>query len=187
MSSVVELSRDGSLVDLEVDWEVVDIQKQFPLDQWVLDLVLQADQVASEECSVAALTVAEAEVDSEEASKTEEVMEEAEGEVLATKAATVEVIAEVKMVTLHPLLTLQLDQVVGEVVASVPGGMGAVGAILVLQNATVLACQRQVVGMTRVVAVAHMMTDPEDIVAATEGTVIAMDHLEVEVAATWSR
>jgi hypothetical protein len=65
--------------------------------------------------------------------------------------------------------------------------MGAVGAILVLQIATVLAYQRQVVGMTRVVAVAHMMTDPEDIVAATEGTVIVMDHLEVEVAATWSR
>ena len=184
---MAELLRDGSRVDLEVAWEVADIQKQSPLDQWALDLVLQADQVASEEVSVEALTVEEAEVDSEEASKTEEVMEVAEGEVLDTEAAMAEVIVEVKMVTVHPLLTLQLDQVAEEVVVSVAGVMVAAEVILVLQIAMVLACQRQVVGMTRAVAVAHMMTDPEDIVAATEVMVIAMDHLEGEVAATWSR
>jgi hypothetical protein len=57
-------------------------------------------------------------------------------------------------------------------------------AVPVLQIVTVLACQRQVVGMTRVAAVAHMMTDPEDIVAVEAiTTVMGL----VEVVATWSR
>jgi len=54
--------------------------------------------------------------------------------------------------------------------------------------AMVLACQRQLVGMIRVVAVAHMMTDPADTVAtAVEATEIATVHLVVEVVAIWSR
>jgi len=54
----------------------------------------------------------------------------------------------------------------------------------VLQIATALAFQLQLVGMTRVVAVAHMMIDPADTVAV-EATTIVMEL--VEVAATWSR
>jgi hypothetical protein len=83
----------------------------------------------------------------------------------------------------HPLPELQLVQVVHVVVATVE-------AEEVLEAAPVpliaMAPLGHLVGMTRVVAVAHMMIDPVVIVAmAIEVMVIAM--LVVEVAATWSR
>jgi len=59
---------------------------------------------------------------------------------------------------------------------------------LALQIATVLASRRQLVGMTRVEAVAHMKTDPADTAAAAvEATAIAAATRVQAVAATWSR
>jgi len=78
--------------------------------------------------------------------------------------------------------------VVHVVVATVVVDIAEEDMVLAPQIATALACQRQLVGMIRVVAVAHMMIDPVDIAAAVvEATEIVMVHPVVEVAATWSR
>jgi hypothetical protein len=187
MLSVAEQSRGGSRVDLEADLEAVDTQRQFRLGQWVLVvsvalLVDQVDQVASEVVSEAASMVEGAEVDLEEASKTVEVME-AEGGASASEAVSVEeIVVGMEDPTEYPLLMPQPDQVaVGVALAAVDMAVGE--AIPVLQIATA----QRLVGMTRVVAVAHMKTDPADIVAATEVMVIAMAHLEVVVVVIWSR
>jgi len=194
MLNAVEQSRAGSLAVSEVDSAVVDIRRQLPLAQWdpvgLMDLL--GDRVDSEEAvSVAASRGQEAEVDSEVAvaSRTEEAMAVVE-EVLATREVVDSHPEEVTVVeiavgmedptdTVHPPMP-QLVQVV-----EVEAGMAEEALVVpVLQIATVLPCQRQVVGMTRVVAVAHMMTDPADTVAV-EATMTVMGL--VEVAAIWSR
>lgn len=78
------------------------------------------------------------------------------------------------------LQMLQLVQVVG---GPAVGAATAEEAMVVPLIATALARHSQVVGMTRVVAVAQMMTEMADI--AVEASTIAMEL--VEVAATWSR
>jgi hypothetical protein len=194
MLNVAEQSRVGNLVALEVDSEAVDTQRQLPLAQWdpaVRSMDLLGDLVDSEAVSVVVSRVEEDEADSEVvvASRTEEAMAVVE-EVLATKevvdfhpeedtVAEIAVGMEDPTDTEHPQMP-QLVQV-GEVEAATAGEALVVP---VLQIATVLACQRQVVGMTRVVAVAHMMTDPADIVAV-EATMTVMGL--VAVAAIWSR
>jgi hypothetical protein len=191
---VDELSKAGSLVDLEVDLEVGDTRKQHLLvllDPAVL-VAPQVDQAASEVDSVGASKVEEVEVVSEVDSKIAEAMVEDEAvldikEAEAShqevvKAETVVGILET-MVTAPPLM-LQLVQVV--VVAA---GSVAEGVSLVRQIATVLAVQRQLVGLIPAVVVAHTMIGTAGIVAAAaaEATATAMALLEVGVAATWSR
>jgi hypothetical protein len=187
MSNVVALSKAGSLADLEVALEVVDIQRPFLLDQWALVvLVHQVVQAGSEVVSVVVSTE-EDEADSGAASK----IAVAEGEVLATKvveASPEAVMAEEIVVgivarteplhPMHPLVQVVLV-VVASAAATAEAGMEA-------QIATVLACQGQLVGMT-VVAAAHMMTDPADTAAAAVEVMGIVMHLEVEVVATWSR
>jgi hypothetical protein len=162
-------------------------QKQLLFDRLPLvDLaVLQADLVASE-------------VASEGASMVEEVVEASEvvfkivvGMVVAevvsdTKEAVdfpgVEVIVvgmEDPTAMAHPPM-LQLVQVVVEAAAEV------VMVALALQIAMVPAILPHLVGMIRVVAVAHMKTGTAAIVAAAEAMVIAI-LLEAAAAAIWSR
>lgn len=173
--------------------EDVDTQRQFPLAQWEQpgSTVPLADlAVASEVASVEDSTVEEAEVDSEAAvdSKTEEATVGAE-EVLATKEVVAshpeEAMVEVIAVGMEGPTGTELPQMHQLVqVAEVEEGMAEEAlAVPALQIGMVLACQRQAVGMTRVVAVAHMMTDPADIVAVEAMTAMGL----VEVAATWSR
>jgi hypothetical protein len=193
MLSAVEPLRAGSLVVSEAGLEDVGTQKQqllAPPDLASMDP--QVDQVVSEVASAADSTVVEAEAGSEEASKTAEAMVVDEG-VSATKAA-VDFLPEVVTVVLEigvgmevPTAimhhqTLQLDQV-AVVVASqeVEGGMAAPD----LQIATAL--QPLLVGMTRVVAVARMMTGLVGIVEAATEVMIAMALEVVAVAAIWSR
>ena len=196
MSNVAELSKVGNLAALVAALEVVDIRKPSPLDQQAqADLADHpVDQAASEADSEVASTVEEDEVGSGEVSRTVESMEVGEEVVLATKV--VEVSREVVMAeeivvglaapmdTVRPLQMLPQVQVVHAEVASVAlveAGMEDLAPLI----ATALA--RQLVGMIRVVAVAHMMTDPVDIaVVAVEAMGIAMHHV-VEVVATWSR
>ena len=199
MSNVAELSKAGNLADLEVVLEVADTQRQFLLALWALavSVVLQGAQAGSGAASVVASMVEEVEADSEEASKIVEALA-VEEEVLDTKvgvASLREVDMEETVVgtadqmdTVH-LLTLQLAQVVRVVVAmAAVGPVEEVTGALVLQTATVLALRRQLVGTTRVEAVAHMMTDPADIAAAAvEVTEIAMALPAQVVVATWSR
>jgi hypothetical protein len=173
-----------------VDSVDVDTQKQLPLDQRDLvglDLLVDLAVVASEVDSVVGLMAEEAEVDSEAASRNEEAMVVAE-EVLATKEvvafhpeeAMEEIAVGMEDQTDTPPQMLQPVQVAEAEVAMAEEGL----VVPVLQIATALAFQRQLVGMTRVVAVAHMMTDPADTVAV-EATTTVMEL--VEVAATWSR
>ena len=187
---MAELSRAGSRVVLEVVLEVVDIRKPLLPDPWGL-AVLEAPLVdlASEEASGAVSTVGEAAVDSGPAFQIVEAMAEAGEEVLATKAVEG---SEVRMDTVrrpmlllapvaHALAVLAV-LVVLAVVAVVAMGAGVGMGPLDHRIVTVVA-----VGMTRAVAVAHMMTDPADIVvAAVEAMETVMRRLE-EVAATWSR
>jgi hypothetical protein len=203
---VVVQSKDGNLAGLVAVLEVETIQRHQLLDQWpqVASTVLLVDQGASEVgASVGALMVGGEEVASEEASKTEEATAAVEEEAWATKEVgasreeATEVAAEIavgmaaqeaQMDMEHPLQMLLLDPVVHVVVAVVAaiaeGGMAALDP----QIATILARRRQLVGMTRVVAVAHMMTDPAAIeAAAVELTEIATAPLVVEVAVTWSQ
>lgn len=92
----------------------------------------------------------------------------------------------VGMVGQTDMALLQMPQLVQEVVVVVglAAGMVEEDMALALQNETVL---RQVVGMIRVVADAHMMTETAVIVAAIAAMEIVMEHLVVEAAATWSR
>lgn len=178
------------------------IRKQLLLGLWALAVstVLPEGQVVSGVVSGVASMVEEAEVVSEEGFKIEEGMAAVvEEEALATKAveashpgAVAEIV--VGMVALmdmeHLLLMLQLAPAAHVAVATVAAvgiaeeDMEAPGP----QIAVVLACPRQLVGMTRVVAVAHMMIDPADIVATlVEAMEIVMVLLAVEAVATWSR
>jgi hypothetical protein len=193
MSNVVELSRAGSLADLEVALEVVDTQRLFLLAQWVLEALaaLLEDQAVSEVVSVEALMAEGDEVASEEVSKTAEVMGEVE-EALDTKGVGVSKAGEVMeeaigvgMVGRMAMARLQMPQLVQEVVeVALVAASAEEGMVLALQIETDL---HQVVGMTRVVAVAHMMTETLDTEPPIEAMEIAMQHLVVEVVATWSR
>jgi hypothetical protein len=201
MSNVVEPSRVGDLSGLEAALEVVDTQKQCLLVLWDLavSVALLVDPVASEVVSVVVSTEEEAGADSEEASKTVGAMavEEEVLDIKAVEAFLLEAGMEEEIVvgtvdqmdSEHPLPMLQLVPVVLEVGASAAAGTAEeVTVALVPQIATVLACQRQLVGMTHVEVAAHMMTDPVDIVAvAIEVTETAMGHLVQEVVAIWSR
>jgi hypothetical protein len=193
MLNVAEQSKVGNLVALEVDSEAVDTQRQLPLAQWdpaVLSMDLLGDLVDSEAASVVVSRVEEDEADSEVvASRTEEAMAVVE-EVLATKEVVAshpeeDTVAEIAVGMEDPTDTEppQMPQLVQVAEVEVATAEEAL-VVPVLQIATVLACQRQVVGMTRVVAVAHMMTDPADTVAV-EATMTVTGL--VEVAAIWSR
>ena len=189
MSNVAALSKAGSRAGLGVALEGVDTQKPLSLDQWALAVLVEhlEDLAVSEVASVVVSMVAEVVADSGEASKNVAATA-VEGEALATKAVEVfpeEVMEEieVQMDTERPQ-THQPDQVahapaVPVVVASAEAGLEA----LAPRTATVLV--GQVVGMTRVVAVAHMMTDPAD-TAAIEVMEIAT-HLAAEAVAIRSR
>ena len=207
MSNAAVPSRDGSLADLVAALEDVDTQKQQLPGPWALagSTDLLEDRVASEVVdSVVGLMVAEAEGASGEVSKTEAaskvvvaeeelVTKEAEDShpEAVTAAAEIVVGVEAQMVMLLLLLMLQLVQAVHVVVATAEAVMGIAEGDMeaqVPQIAVVLAHRRQLVGMIRVVAVAHMMTDPVATVAVTfEATEIATALLVVEVVATWSR
>jgi hypothetical protein len=207
MSNAAVPSRGGSLADLEVALEDVGTQKQQLPDPWVLaaSTDLLEDRAALEEVGfVVALMAEEVEGASEEASKTEVASKVAVAEEeLATKeaeashpevvtaAAEIVVGMEAQMDMLHLLLMLQLAQVAHVVVATAAAVVGIAEEDMEAPAppiAMVLSCQRQRVGMIRVVAVAHMMTDPADIVATVvEAMEIATVPLVVEVVATWSR
>ena len=178
------LSRAGSRVVLEVVSEVVDIRKPLLPDPWAL-AVLEAPLVdlASEEASGAVSTVGEAVVDSGVAFQIVEAMVEAGEEVLATKAVEgSEVRMDMVRRPMHLLAPVAHALAVLAVLAVVAMGAGVGMGPLDHRIVTVV-----VVGMTRAVAVAHMMTDPADIVvAAVEAMETVMRRLE-EVAATWSR
>lgn len=178
------LSRAGSRVVLEVVLEVVDIRKPLLPDPWAL-AVLEAPLVdlASEEASGAVSTVGEAVVDSGVAFQIVEAMVEAGEEVLATKAVEgSEVRMDMVRRPMHLLAPVAHALAVLAVLAVVAMGAGVGMGPLDHRIVTVV-----VVGMTRAVAVAHMMTDPADIVvAAVEAMETVMRRLE-EVAATWSR
>lgn len=191
--SVAELSRAGSHVELEVDLVVVAIQRQHLLDQWVL-VALEVPQLVAREASEAAFAVDSmgegVEVGSEEGSKTEEAMEVVAGEVSASEeVSVVEIVVGMEMV--HPLLTPQLGQEDPVVVVDdsnpLSSEMNSAAAteaqvvILVLQTAMAL------VGMIRVVVVAHLMIDLADIVAVVEVTPTVTVEDQVEAAAIWSR
>jgi len=191
MLSEVEPSRAGSLADLEVALEGADTQSLPLLAQWVpvvsaMVLQHQEDSVeAVEEDSEEDLMVAEEEADSVEVgvSKTEEVMVVVGEEVLVSVAeADLEeeiVVGMEAAPTVPPLPTLQPDQAAVEVDLEAVHSEG-----VNLQTAMA----QGLVGMTHVVAVAHLMIETAVIVAAaTEVMVIAMVRLEVEVEATWSR
>jgi hypothetical protein len=136
--------------------------------------------LAFEAASEAVSMVAEAVVDSEGAFKTVEAMAEAGEEALATKAAGG---SEAQMDTVRHLM-LQLVQAAHAkaLLVAVGMGVGVVMEVLDHRIATVVA-----VGMTRAVAVAHMMTDPADIAAAAVEVMETVTHRPEEVVATWSR
>ena len=191
MSNVVELLRAGNLADLEVVLEVVDTQRLSLLAQWVLEalaallVVRAASEVVSEEGSMADVD----EVASEEGFKIAEVMAEVE-EVLVIKevgdSKAGEVMEEeivVGMLGRMAMALPQMPQLVQEVVVVDSAvDMAEEGMVLALQIVL-----RQGVGMTRVVAAAHMMTETPDTVAVIEAMGIVMGGPGVEAAATWSR
>jgi hypothetical protein len=159
---------------LEEALEVVDIRKLFLPDQWALaglaaPLVDQVSEVASEVVSM----VAEAVVDSGEASQIVGGMAGVGEEALATKVVAVSVAQTDTERHRMP----QLDQeahapAVLAVLVVVATAAGVVGMeALDHRIATV------VVGMTREVAVAHMMTDPADIAAAAVEGMGNVTHL----------
>lgn len=185
MSSVAELSRAGSPADLEVALEVADTRRLLLPAQWDLEVLAPPleDQAVSVVASVVASMAAEAVADSGEVSKIVEVTvapaapaAAVDEEALATKVVEA---SEARTATVHHQM-LQLDQAV---LAPVVLEVLAVLAVVVAMEAEVVVMEPLdhriatvvVVGMTRAVAVAHMMTDPADIVAAAvEGMEIAM-------------
>jgi hypothetical protein len=195
MSSVAELSEAGYPADLEAVLVAVDTPRQFLPDPWDQEASMDhpADLVAlevvdSEEVS----TVEEDEADSEVASRNGVAMA-AEEVVLATKAAEAfheedKAVTVVRMevpmdIARHPMRLLDQEAeeaVLEEAVMAAEEGMVAPVPLIAMD----LAAQHQLVGMTRVVAVAHMMTGPADIVAV-EDTTIGTEL--VVVVATWSR
>ena len=205
MSNVAELSRDGSLAASAAASEAVDTQRLFLPAQWVREalVALLVDQAVSEVVSEEVLTADEDEVDSEEDFKIveamEEVVEEEEEveEVLATKEAGAskagEVTGEETVVGMLGRMAMalhQMPQLVQEVVVVVVSAAEAAEAADTAEGGMVLALQIVLpkgVGMTRVVAVAHMMTETPDTVAAIEAMETVMEDHGVEAAATWSR
>lgn len=183
MSNVAAPSEAGSPADLEVALEAAVTLRLLLPDQWALEGLEVPVEEASVVASVAASTVAEVVAASEEASQTVEVMAEVAVVALATKGVE----ACVALTDTAPLQMLQLDQ---EDHARVV--LEALQVAMVAEAVDMGALDRRiataVVGMTRAVVVAHMMTDPADTVAAAIVDLeIAMRLLEVSAAATWSR
>lgn len=194
MLNVAELSKAGSLVDLEVGLEDGDTQRQQLLDlQHLASMDLQVDQAASEVASEADSTAVEVEAVSEEDSRIAEVMAGADEEALDTKGVVASNLGEVMvegigvgMEALTATTHLRMLQLVREV--AVAAFLEAEEDMVAPDLLIATALQRQLVGMTRVVAVAHMMTGMADIEEAVTEVMIAMVHEEVVVAAaTWSR
>ena len=181
--------------------EVVDTQRRSPLVPLVPvpSAVLLEAPVAFEVVSVAASMAEEAEVVSVEVFKTGEAIMVEEEEVLVTReeeASHPEVgLAEETVVGILGLTDMELHPQMPQLVQAALGVVTKVAedmaeeAMEALAHliAVDLASLHQLVGMIRVAAVAHMMTDPADIVvAAVEAMETVMRRLE-EVAATWSR
>ena len=176
-------SRAGNRVDLEAVLEVAVTRRPFLPDPWALaGLAAPLVDLGFVVASAAVSMVVEDAEGSGEVSKTVEVILEVDEAASATKAAEA---SEVQTDMEHHQ-TPQLDQVahapavLAAVVATVAEAVGM--EALDHRIATV------VVGMTRAVAVAHMMTDPADnAAAALVATETVMRPLEVLAAATWSR
>jgi len=194
MSNVVVPSKAGNLAVLEVGLEVAVTLRLFPLGQCLQDP--QEDLAVSEVVgSVVDSTADEVEVDSEEDSKIEEVMVEVVEEVLATKeveaSAAIEVVMEeivVGILMAHPLMHPLVQEVVAEeVLAVVIVVVGLAEEGMVARDPQIATDRHLVVGMTRVVAVAHMKTDPVDIVEEIVVMGTVMELLVGVLAAIWSR
>jgi hypothetical protein len=162
---------------LEEALEVVDIRRLFLPDQWALaglaaPLVDQVSEVASEVVSM----VAEAVVDSGEASQIVGGMAGVDEEALATKVVAVSVAQTDTERHRMP----QLDQE-----AHAPAVLAVLAVLVVVATAAGVVGMEAldhriatvVVGMTREVAVAHMMTDPADIAAAAVEGMGTVTHL----------
>lgn len=173
MSSVGVQSKAGSHADLEVALEVAGIPKLPPHDPWAQVGLVAA--LASVVASVAAST--EVAAGSEEASKIAEVMVE----VVVVESATKAVVASEAPTDTARRQTHQPARVALVLAAEV-----ATAAAEVDMEALDHRIATVVVGMTRAVAVAHMMIDPADIEAALVVTVTVMPLREASVAATWS-
>jgi hypothetical protein len=171
MSSAAVPSKAGSHADLEVALEVADIRRLPRHDLWAL-VDLEAAALASAVASVAAST--EDGADSEEASKIAEAM----AEVVVEESATKEAVASEAPTDTARRQTPQLGRAALVLAAEV-----AEVDMEALDHRIAMV----VVGMTRAVAVAHMMIDPADIAAALVVTETVMPLLEASVAATWSR
>jgi len=190
MSSVVVLSKAGNLAVLEVGSEVAVTLRLFHLGQCLQDL--QEDLAASEVVdSVVDSTADEAEVDSEEGSKIEEVMVEVVEEVLASKevgalAAIEEIVVGILMA--HPLMHPRVQEVVvEEVLAAVVVVVGLTEEGMAAPDPQIAMDRHLVVGMTRVVAVAHLKTGPVDTVVEIVVMETVMELLVGVLAAIWSR
>lgn len=200
MLSAAELSKVGSLVALVAGLEAEDTPKLHPLVQWAVPdlVVLQLDQVVtSVDRSEATFRIVETVVAVEgpvATFRTEEAMVVAE--VVSDIKVKAKVVdsklpeAHLEAIAAHPttlvvlLMVLQMADLAAPVTSH-----EVVTAVQALQNETVpaVACQwalQWVVGMIRVVVVAHMMTDPE---VATVEAVEATIPVQQVVAATWSR
>jgi hypothetical protein len=175
MSSVAVPSKAGSHADLEVALEVADIRRLLPHDLWA-PVVLEAAALASAVVSVAASTEDAADSE-EEASKIAEAM----AEVVVEESATKEAVASEAPTDTARHQTPQLGRAALVLAVEVATAAEVDMEALDHRIATV------VVGMTRAVAVAHMMIDPADIAAALVVTETVMPRLEASVAATWSR
>ena len=192
MLSVAEPSEVGNPAALEVALEGADTQRQFLLDQWELARLVDhlEDQVASEAVSEVVSMVEEAVEASEAASKIVEATVVVVEVVLATKEAEVSHPEEVTEVIVVPVPLHQMRQQVPEVEEVVVLEVTEVAADIVEAGMAVLdpliamEVQHHLVGMIRVEAVAHMMTETE-VIAAAEVTTTATQL--VAVVATWSR
>jgi hypothetical protein len=195
MLNVAEPSEIGSHVALEAEKVGEGIQRPYHQGPWDLDLLvdLQEGLAASGVVSGVASMVVEEEAALEGASKIVEATVVVVEVVSATKAAGASQVEEASEVTAAPmgmvlplmrLLAPEVESAVVLVVTEVAvvlaeEGTGALDPLIAME------IQRQLVGMIRVVAVAHMMTETVDIVAA-EATTTVTARL-VEAAAIWSR
>ena len=184
MSNVAVPSRAGNRVDLEAALEVADIQRPLLPDPWALaGSAAPPVDLVSVVVSAAASMVAEDVADSEEASKIVEVMVEVDEAASATKAAGAsEAQTDTERRQMH-----QLDQAAHALPVLAVLAVVATAAEVVGMEALDHQIATAVVGMTRAVAVAHMMTDPADIAAALVVMETVTPPLGVSVAATWSR
>lgn len=196
MSNVAAPSKAGSLADSEVALGDVATRRLLLHDQW--DLAgLGRPAADSEVASVVVSMVGEeaAAAASEVAFKIVEATAVVEEEVLVIKAAAPPEVALAAATavgilartdTVHPRMR-QLGQVARAPVLSAAAATAEAGmAALAHRIATVLAPQGRV-GMTRVVAVAHMMTDPAVTAAAAVEAMGTANPLEAEAVAIWSR